>query len=392
MVFRRRREGMRAEWAGIALKRWPACTDRLPRRWQSVAGGLARFARFPRPPGALISAVQTPHLEVTPAPMDLRSLFHPAVAAWFERRFAAPTRRRRDAWPPIQAGRHTLIAAPTGSGKTLAAFLAAIDDLVREGIAGELPDETQVVYVSPLKALSQRHPARTSRRRSPASATSCARRACPTSRSARGAHRRHAAARAAARCAAGRRTSSSPRPSRCTCCSARESGRAMLAHRAHGDRRRDPRGGAATSAAAISRCRWSGCDALCGGRLLRIGLSATQKPIEEVARFLVGARSTRGEPTAPSSTSATCAQRDLALEVPPIAARGGDVERGVGRRSTTASPSWSRSTARRSIFVNTRRMAERVARHLSRAARRGRTSPRTTAAWPRSSGSTPSSG
>src|SRR5205807_9834127 len=58
------------------------------------------------------------------------------------------------AWPAIQAGEHVLIAAPTGSGKTLAAFLAAIDGLVRQGMAGELRDETQIVYVSPLKALS----------------------------------------------------------------------------------------------------------------------------------------------------------------------------------------------------------------------------------------------
>ena len=81
-------------------------------------------------------------------------MFHPAVAAWFETRFAAATTAQADAWPLIKAGRHTLIAAPTGSGKTLAAFMAAIDDLVRQGIAGELLDETQVVYVSPLKALS----------------------------------------------------------------------------------------------------------------------------------------------------------------------------------------------------------------------------------------------
>ena len=80
--------------------------------------------------------------------------FHPAVAAWFERSFAAPTMAQVQAWPALQAGRHVLIAAPTGSGKTLAAFLAAIDDLVRQGLAGTLADETQVVYVSPLKALS----------------------------------------------------------------------------------------------------------------------------------------------------------------------------------------------------------------------------------------------
>src|SRR5260370_17043333 len=86
--------------------------------------------------------------------MDPSSLFHPAVAAWFETSFAHATVAQADAWPLIKAGRHTLIAAPTGSGKTLAAFMAAIDDLVRQSIAGELRDETQIVYVSPLKALS----------------------------------------------------------------------------------------------------------------------------------------------------------------------------------------------------------------------------------------------
>jgi ATP-dependent Lhr-like helicase len=83
-----------------------------------------------------------------------RSLFHPAVAAWFDHSFAAPTAAQAEAWPAIQAGCHTLIAAPTGSGKTLAAFLAAIDGLLRQGLEGELRDETQVVYISPLKALS----------------------------------------------------------------------------------------------------------------------------------------------------------------------------------------------------------------------------------------------
>ena len=66
----------------------------------------------------------------------------------------APTPAQAQAWPAIREGRHVLIAAPTGSGKTLAAFLAAIDALVRQGLEGELPDETQIVYVSPLKALS----------------------------------------------------------------------------------------------------------------------------------------------------------------------------------------------------------------------------------------------
>src|SRR5690242_18748105 len=86
--------------------------------------------------------------------MKRKSLFHPAVAAWFGKEFAAPTPAQADAWPAIQAGENVLIAAPTGSGKTLAAFLAAIDDLVRRGVAGQLEDTTQIVYVSPLKALS----------------------------------------------------------------------------------------------------------------------------------------------------------------------------------------------------------------------------------------------
>src|SRR5215469_3372846 len=81
--------------------------------------------------------------------------FHPAVQAWFDRTFPAPTPAQAAAWPAIRAGRHTLVAAPTGSGKTLTAFLAALDDLVRRGLEeGGLPDETAVVYISPLKALS----------------------------------------------------------------------------------------------------------------------------------------------------------------------------------------------------------------------------------------------
>src|SRR5207248_4890458 len=91
---------------------------------------------------------------VSDASVNPSHLFHPSVAEWFERSFAAPTAAQAEAWPAIQAGQHTLIAAPTGSGKTLAAFLAAIDALIRQGVSGGLADETQIVYVSPLKALS----------------------------------------------------------------------------------------------------------------------------------------------------------------------------------------------------------------------------------------------
>jgi len=80
--------------------------------------------------------------------------FHPAVARWFDARFREPTEPQRRAWPIIQAGRDALIAAPTGSGKTFAAFLAAIDSLVRQGLAGELSEEMQVLYVSPASPAS----------------------------------------------------------------------------------------------------------------------------------------------------------------------------------------------------------------------------------------------
>src|SRR5581483_8010516 len=86
--------------------------------------------------------------------MSVLSSFHPAVASWFSRTFDAPTPPQQQAWPAIQAGRNVLIAAPTGSGKTLAAFLAALDGLIREGLQNALSDETRIVYVSPLKALS----------------------------------------------------------------------------------------------------------------------------------------------------------------------------------------------------------------------------------------------
>ena len=78
---------------------------------------------------------------------------HPLVRDWFVSRFGTPTEPQVEGWPHILAGETTLISAPTGSGKTLAAFLACIDRLVRKAIAGDLPDRTEVLYVSPLKAL-----------------------------------------------------------------------------------------------------------------------------------------------------------------------------------------------------------------------------------------------
>src|SRR5438552_15781207 len=78
---------------------------------------------------------------------------HPIVREWFVRKFETPTEPQALGWPEILAGRSTLISAPTGSGKTLAAFLACIDALVRKALAGDLQDKTEVLYISPLKAL-----------------------------------------------------------------------------------------------------------------------------------------------------------------------------------------------------------------------------------------------
>ena len=80
--------------------------------------------------------------------------FHPLISEWFHTRVGQPTDVQVQAWPAIQSGADVLVAAPTGSGKTLAAFLSCIDHLFGQALARELEDHTQVLYVSPLKALS----------------------------------------------------------------------------------------------------------------------------------------------------------------------------------------------------------------------------------------------
>ena len=83
-----------------------------------------------------------------------QALFHPLTVEWFTSRFGSPTEPQLEAWPSIAADQNTLVAAPTGSGKTLAAFLVCLDHLIRQSVAGELTDGIQVLYLSPLKALS----------------------------------------------------------------------------------------------------------------------------------------------------------------------------------------------------------------------------------------------
>jgi ATP-dependent Lhr-like helicase len=295
--------------------------------------------------------------QIYPSTVTLTSLFHPAVAEWFEQSFAAPTAAQAEAWPVIQAGGHTLIAAPTGSGKTLAAFLAAIDGLVRRGVEGGLEDETQIVYVSPLKALSN-DIKRNLEAPLAGIRDTLRRQGLPeveirtwvrTGDTAPGERERM------------RRTPPHivvTTPESLYILLGSDSGRKMLAttrtiivdeiHAVAPNKR--------GSHLAISLERLA---ALCGDRLLRIGLSATQKPIEAVARFLVG-------PSAECRIIDTGHRRarDLALEVPssPLeAVMSGEVWQQVYDRLAELVEA-HRTTL---IFVNTRRLAERVTRQLS---------------------------
>jgi ATP-dependent Lhr-like helicase len=290
-------------------------------------------------------------------PLDF---FHPAVRAWFDQSFAAPTPAQKDAWPAIKAGRDVLIAAPTGSGKTLAAFLCAIDGLVRRGLEGGLKDETQIVYVSPLKALSN----------------DIHRNLDIPLAGIRKALRAEGLPDVAIRSWV--RTGDTPQAERQRAAKlpphivvttpeslyillGSESGRAMLKttravivdeiHAVAASKR--------GSHLALSLERLS---RLCGGKLQRIGLSATQKPIEEVASFLVGAGADRERPLIVDSGHYRT--RDLQLEVPPSpleAVMSAEVWDQVYDRLAELIEA-HRTTL---IFVNTRRMAERVTRKLS---------------------------
>ncbi len=212
--------------------------------------------------------------------------FHPAVAAWFGSAFAQPTDAQRAAWPAIRRGENVLIAAPTGSGKTLAAFLAAIDGLVQQGVAGTLIDATQIVYVSPLKALSndvrinlevpiEGIRAQLARLGLPDVEIRTAVRTGDTPQAERAAMRKRPPHIVVTT------------PESLYILLGSESGRRMLqtTHSVIVDEIHALVSNKRGSHLALTLER---LDALCGRRCTRIGLSATQKPIEEVARFLVG--------------------------------------------------------------------------------------------------------
>ncbi len=292
--------------------------------------------------------------------------FHPVIQRWFQGRFSAPTEPQRRGWPHIAAGEHTLIAAPTGSGKTLTAFLAAIDRLLKQAIRGELTNEIRVVYVSPLRALS--NDMHRNLEVPLAEITALALAEFPDMVPIR----------------AGLRTGDTPAYKRVallkkpphllvttpeslyllvTSVKGRERLRnveTVIVDEIHA-LVRDKRG----SHLALTLERLT---ELCEMPLQRIGLSATQRPIDEMARFLVGAAAETE--AAPAETGCTIIdvghQRDLdlAIEVPPS---------DLG--AVCMHEQWAEINARlceliqahRStlIFVNTRRMAERVTHQLT---------------------------
>src|SRR5438552_3265448 len=241
--------------------------------------------------------------------------FHPAVARWFGEKFGSPTEPQRRGWPAIQSGEHTLISASTGSGKTLAAFLAALDELYREGLARGLGDETRVVYVSPLKALSNDiH----KNLEEPLAGIGAALRAGEGRAIEVRAEVRTGDTPAAKRQAMARKPPHIlvTTPESFYLLLTSQSGRKMLAtvrtlivdeiHALVNNRR--------GSHLALSMER---LQALVKGPLQRIGLSATQKPIEEVARFLVGNRRGGGEMFDQTLEGVSCSENEWAPDFRP---------------------------------------------------------------------------
>ncbi len=312
--------------------------------------------------------------------------FHPIVAGWFTETLGPPLSAQERAWAAIRERRHTLLAAPTGSGKTLAAFLNAIDELLREGLEHGLENEVRVLYISPLKALSAdihknlEEPLAAIRERAveaglPAVRIRSAVRTGDTPSSRRAAMLRtppHILVTT---------------PESLYLLLTAERSRAMLGtvrtvivdeiHAVIDSRR------GAHLALSLERLGH-----VVGRPLQRIGLSATQKPVSEVARFLLGSQSrdaggrpdaktghgasSAPDPTARLSRETGCTvideghrrAMDLAIEVPPSpmeAVMSHEVWSEVYERLTESIEA-HRTTL---VFVNTRRMAERLAARLT---------------------------
>jgi ATP-dependent Lhr-like helicase len=284
--------------------------------------------------------------------------FHPAVAGWFRSAFPAPTSVQVKAWDAIGSGKHTLISAPTGSGKTLAAFLGVIDLLAKQAAEGTLKDGTQILYVSPLKALSNDIEKNL---RAPLEGIG-----------------REFASRmlGEAPIRAAVRTGDTPQSERARMrrqpphilvttpeslyiLLSTESGRNMLRdvrtvvvdeiHAVAGNKR------GAHLALSLERL-----EALCERPPTRVGISATTKPIEVLTKFLTGVTDSACTVIDEGHTR----ERDLTLELP-----------GSPLEAIMSAEVWIEEYDRLAelirahrttlVFVNTRRLAERAARHLA---------------------------
>jgi len=294
--------------------------------------------------------------------------FHPLVSEWFTQTLGSPTPAQVRGWEHIRSGRHTLIAAPTGSGKTLAAFLTAIDDLVQEGMCAPLPDEIRVVYISPLKALSADiHKNLAEPRRGIRQLAESLGQAAP----------RITAAVRTGDTTQSERAAMLRRPPHILVTTPESLYLLLTAGRSR-DLLRTVRTVIVDEIHAVIGTRRGAHLALSLERLQqitreyvgagfsrpfqRIGLSATQRPIEEVARFLVGADDRRGDCAIVDEGHRRAL--DLALEIPrsPLGAvMAHEVWEEYYDRLTELISSHKTTL----IFVNTRKMAERVARHLS---------------------------
>jgi ATP-dependent helicase Lhr and Lhr-like helicase len=301
--------------------------------------------------------------------MDALASFHPAVRAWFERRFpAGPTEPQAAGWPAIAGGGDTLIAAPTGSGKTLAAFLVGIDRLFREAqkAEGALENLTRVVYVSPLKALAadieQNLQSPLAEIRNVARELGLV---APDLRVLLRTGDTPSSARAAMVKRPPHLLVTTPESLYLlvTAAKSREALRSVttvIVDEIHAVAR-DKRG--AHLMLTLERL-----DALCARRPQRIGLSATQRPIEAIARLLVGAGDGRGRAGgAPDCQISDLGHRrvlDLAIELP-----GSELEAVISHEqwgeildTIAAHVGQHRTTL---VFVNTRRLAERLAHLLA---------------------------
>jgi ATP-dependent helicase Lhr and Lhr-like helicase len=288
--------------------------------------------------------------------------FHPAVAAWFKLRFGAPAEVQAQAWPSIHAGQNTLLAAPTGSGKTLAAFMAAIDQLVHEGLQFPLADETRVLYISPLKALSNdihknlELPLNGIRDALLENGYADV----PIRAQVRTGDTTQAERAMMKRCPPHILVTT---PESLFILLTSASGRDMLKsvrsvivdeiHALAGNKR------GAHLALSLERL-----EQLCSSPPVRIGISATQKPIEEMASFLTGQHRDPAQRACTIIDAGHMRQRDLAVEVtgsPLEAVMANEAWDEIYRRLAELIEQ-NRTTL---IFVNTRRLAERAAAALA---------------------------